>query len=236
MNTVGCIMNHTEVCLSFCSNLYLHITITTLWHMPVCFYYRLKWWTPLLERLSLLGPQESWWSEAAVWCMDTGTILRKPDRLCPRPAGTVLGKILYAPSTLNVGPKGTRCTQVTGIDAQVGNIVYVFHFFLHSDTASLNSLGYCRIEGRLKDMIIRGGENIYPAEIEQFLYTHPKVQEVQVRLRTTGGQQTSDQVVSKTTLKPLILSLQMWACFFYCRWQKCSPREWISHNTNELRC
>uniref|UniRef100_A0A4W6G047 Medium-chain acyl-CoA ligase ACSF2, mitochondrial n=1 Tax=Lates calcarifer TaxID=8187 RepID=A0A4W6G047_LATCA len=48
------------------------------------------------------------------------------------------------------------------------------------DTASLNSLGYCSIEGRIKDMIIRGGENIYPAEIEQFLYTHPKVQEVQV--------------------------------------------------------
>uniref|UniRef100_A0A3Q3IKQ9 Medium-chain acyl-CoA ligase ACSF2, mitochondrial n=1 Tax=Monopterus albus TaxID=43700 RepID=A0A3Q3IKQ9_MONAL len=48
------------------------------------------------------------------------------------------------------------------------------------DIASLNSLGYCCIEGRIKDMIIRGGENIYPAEIEQFLYTHPKVQEVQV--------------------------------------------------------
>ncbi|XP_049924572.1 medium-chain acyl-CoA ligase ACSF2, mitochondrial-like isoform X3 [Epinephelus moara] len=48
------------------------------------------------------------------------------------------------------------------------------------DTASLNSLGYCRIEGRIKDLIIRGGENIYPAEIEQFLYTHPKVQDVQV--------------------------------------------------------
>ncbi|CAN9505644.1 unnamed protein product [Ophioblennius macclurei] len=48
------------------------------------------------------------------------------------------------------------------------------------DTASLNSLGYCRIEGRMKDMIIRGGENIYPAEIEDFLYKHPKVQEVQV--------------------------------------------------------
>ncbi|XP_029292853.1 acyl-CoA synthetase family member 2, mitochondrial-like [Cottoperca gobio] len=48
------------------------------------------------------------------------------------------------------------------------------------DTASLNSLGYLCIEGRIKDLIIRGGENIYPAEIEQFLYTHPKVQEVQV--------------------------------------------------------
>ncbi|XP_068605766.1 medium-chain acyl-CoA ligase ACSF2, mitochondrial-like [Brachionichthys hirsutus] len=48
------------------------------------------------------------------------------------------------------------------------------------DTASLNSLGYCSIKGRLKDMIIRGGENIYPAEIEQFLFKHSKVQEVQV--------------------------------------------------------
>uniref|UniRef100_A0A671Z021 Medium-chain acyl-CoA ligase ACSF2, mitochondrial n=1 Tax=Sparus aurata TaxID=8175 RepID=A0A671Z021_SPAAU len=48
------------------------------------------------------------------------------------------------------------------------------------DTATLNNLGYCRIEGRLKDMIIRGGENIYPAEVEQFLFTHPKVLEVQV--------------------------------------------------------
>ncbi|KAM6904545.1 medium-chain acyl-CoA ligase ACSF2, mitochondrial-like [Xenentodon cancila] len=48
------------------------------------------------------------------------------------------------------------------------------------DTGSLNSLGYCHIEGRIKDMIIRGGENIYPAEIEQCLYKHPKVLEVQV--------------------------------------------------------
>ncbi|XP_071778942.1 medium-chain acyl-CoA ligase ACSF2, mitochondrial-like [Centroberyx gerrardi] len=48
------------------------------------------------------------------------------------------------------------------------------------DIASLDSVGYCRIEGRIKDMIIRGGENIYPAEIEQVLHTHPKVQEAQV--------------------------------------------------------
>uniref|UniRef100_A0A3Q2XV66 Medium-chain acyl-CoA ligase ACSF2, mitochondrial n=2 Tax=Hippocampus comes TaxID=109280 RepID=A0A3Q2XV66_HIPCM len=48
------------------------------------------------------------------------------------------------------------------------------------DVASLNALGYCSIEGRIKDMIIRGGENIYPAEIEKFLYTNDKVHEVQV--------------------------------------------------------
>ncbi|XP_053495579.1 medium-chain acyl-CoA ligase ACSF2, mitochondrial [Ictalurus furcatus] len=48
------------------------------------------------------------------------------------------------------------------------------------DIASLDKFGYCKIEGRIKDMIIRGGENVYPAEIEQFLHTHPKVQEAQV--------------------------------------------------------
>ena len=40
--------------------------------------------------------------------------------------------------------------------------------------------GYFKITGRLKDMIIRGGENIYPREIEEFLYTHPSVKDVQV--------------------------------------------------------
>ncbi|WP_423410745.1 AMP-binding protein [Heyndrickxia sp. MSNUG] len=53
--------------------------------------------------------------------------------------------------------------------------------WLHTgDLAVMDENGYCRITGRLKDMIIRGGENIYPREIEEFLYTHPKVLDVQV--------------------------------------------------------
>ncbi|HET6553551.1 MAG TPA: AMP-binding protein [Dyella sp.] len=48
------------------------------------------------------------------------------------------------------------------------------------DLAVIDDDGYCAIVGRLKDMIIRGGENVYPREIEEFLYTHPKVQDVQV--------------------------------------------------------
>ncbi|XP_040923426.1 medium-chain acyl-CoA ligase ACSF2, mitochondrial [Toxotes jaculatrix] len=48
------------------------------------------------------------------------------------------------------------------------------------DIGSMDGYSYCRIDGRIKDMIIRGGENIYPAEIEQFLHTHPKVKEAQV--------------------------------------------------------
>ena len=53
--------------------------------------------------------------------------------------------------------------------------------WLHSgDLASVDEEGYCIITGRIKDMIIRGGENIYPAEIEAFLLSHPKVLDAQV--------------------------------------------------------
>jgi len=48
------------------------------------------------------------------------------------------------------------------------------------DLATLDASGYCNIVGRVKDLIIRGGENISPREIEEFLYRHPKVQDVQV--------------------------------------------------------
>jgi fatty-acyl-CoA synthase len=48
------------------------------------------------------------------------------------------------------------------------------------DLAVLDEDGYCNIVGRIKDMVIRGGENIYPREIEEFLYTHPKIADVQV--------------------------------------------------------
>ncbi|GBF34091.1 long-chain-fatty-acid--CoA ligase [Desulfocucumis palustris] len=53
--------------------------------------------------------------------------------------------------------------------------------WLHTgDLAVMDERGYCKITGRLKDMIIRGGENIYPREIEEFLYTNPKIKDVQV--------------------------------------------------------
>jgi fatty-acyl-CoA synthase len=53
--------------------------------------------------------------------------------------------------------------------------------WLHTgDLATMDENGYCKITGRLKDMIIRGGENVYPREVEEFLYTHPAVLDVQV--------------------------------------------------------
>ena len=48
------------------------------------------------------------------------------------------------------------------------------------DLATLDEQGYCNIVGRIKDMVIRGGENLYPREIEEFLFRHPRIQEVQV--------------------------------------------------------
>ncbi|MBW2422869.1 MAG: AMP-binding protein [Deltaproteobacteria bacterium] len=48
------------------------------------------------------------------------------------------------------------------------------------DIAVLDEEGYCQIVGRLKDMLIRGGENIFPREIEEFLYQHPKIEQVEI--------------------------------------------------------
>jgi len=68
------------------------------------------------------------------------------------------------------------------------------------DLAEMDEEGNCRIVGRLKDMIIRGGENIYPREIEEFLYTHPQVKDAQV----VGIQSDKygEEVVAFVQLKP----------------------------------
>ena len=53
--------------------------------------------------------------------------------------------------------------------------------WMHSgDLAALDEEGFCRIVGRVKDMIIRGGENVYPREVEDYLFRHPDIREAQV--------------------------------------------------------
>jgi fatty-acyl-CoA synthase len=53
--------------------------------------------------------------------------------------------------------------------------------WMHSgDLATMDEEGYVRVVGRIKDMVIRGGENVYPREIEEFLYSHPQIADVQV--------------------------------------------------------
>ncbi|NWI86381.1 ACSF2 synthetase, partial [Pitta sordida] len=63
---------------------------------------------------------------------------------------------------------------------KTSEVITAEKWYKTGDIASLDEHGYCKIIGRCKDMIIRGGENIYPAELEQFLHTHPKIEEVQV--------------------------------------------------------
>ncbi len=73
--------------------------------------------------------------------------------------------------------------------------------WLHTgDLAIMDKNGYCKITGRIKDMIIRGGENIYPREIEEFLYTHPKVKDVQVV--GVSSQKYGEEVAAFIQLKP----------------------------------
>lgn len=54
------------------------------------------------------------------------------------------------------------------------------HWMHTGDLATMDTEGYLNIVGRIKDLIIRGGENVFPREIEEFLYTHPKISDVQV--------------------------------------------------------
>jgi fatty-acyl-CoA synthase len=54
------------------------------------------------------------------------------------------------------------------------------HWMHTGDLATMDDEGYLNIVGRIKDMIIRGGENVYPREVEEFLYQHPKISDVQV--------------------------------------------------------
>jgi fatty-acyl-CoA synthase len=73
--------------------------------------------------------------------------------------------------------------------------------WLHTgDLATADEDGYFKITGRLKDMIIRGGENVYPREIEEFLYTHPKISDVQVI--GVPDERFVEEVMAWVVLKP----------------------------------
>ena len=73
--------------------------------------------------------------------------------------------------------------------------------WLHTgDLAIMDENGYCKITGRIKDMIIRGGENIYPREIEEFFYTYPKIKDVQVI--GVPSKKYGEEVVAYIQVKP----------------------------------
>lgn len=94
------------------------------------------------------------------------------------------------PETGAVVPRGERgefCTRGYSVmrgywgDAEKTREAIDADSWMHTgDLATMDAEGYVNIVGRIKDMVIRGGENIYPREIEEYLYRHPKVQDVQV--------------------------------------------------------
>jgi len=63
---------------------------------------------------------------------------------------------------------------------EVGIMEFGLYCVTYRDIAAIDDDDYLMIEGRMKDMIIRGGENVYPVEVEQFLYKHPKIADIQV--------------------------------------------------------
>jgi fatty-acyl-CoA synthase len=85
-----------------------------------------------------------------------------------------------------VGTKGELCTRgysvMKGYWEDPDKTADAIHdgWMFTGDLATLDEDGYCNIVGRVKDMLIRGGENIYPREIEEFLFRNPKVSEVQI--------------------------------------------------------
>jgi fatty-acyl-CoA synthase len=85
------------------------------------------------------------------------------------------------------GQSGEFCTRGYSVmlgywqdEAKTREVIDAEGWMHTGDLASMREDGYCSVVGRIKDMIIRGGENVYPREIEEFLYTHPDIQDAQV--------------------------------------------------------
>jgi len=85
------------------------------------------------------------------------------------------------------GEPGELCTRGYSImlgywndEEKTSEVIDAARWMHTGDLATLDAQGYCNIVGRIKDMVIRGGENIYPREIEEFLYRHTKIEDVQI--------------------------------------------------------
>jgi fatty-acyl-CoA synthase len=98
-------------------------------------------------------------------------------------------KIVDVDTGVEVGPgeQGDLCTRGYHVmrgyykmDDRTSEVIDEEGWLHTGDLAVIDEDGYVRITGRAKDMIIRGGENVYPREIEEFLYTHPEISDVQV--------------------------------------------------------
>ena len=89
--------------------------------------------------------------------------------------------------TVPIGEKGELCTRGYNVmlgywdeEDKTGEAIDAAGWMHTGDLATIDAQGYCNIVGRVKDMVIRGGENVYPREVEEFLYGHDKIQDVSV--------------------------------------------------------
>ncbi len=85
------------------------------------------------------------------------------------------------------GATGELCTRGYSVmlgywddEAQTDSVIDAARWMHTGDLAVMDTAGYLNIAGRIKDMVIRGGENVYPREVEEFLYSHPAIEDVQV--------------------------------------------------------
>jgi fatty-acyl-CoA synthase len=85
------------------------------------------------------------------------------------------------------GETGEMCTRGYSVmlgywdePARTADVIDSARWMHTGDLAVMDAAGYLNIVGRIKDMVIRGGENIYPREVEEFLYTHPDIMDAQV--------------------------------------------------------
>lgn len=85
------------------------------------------------------------------------------------------------------GVAGELCTRGYSVmlgywddEARTRGVIDAARWMHTGDLAVVDAEGYCNIVGRIKDVVIRGGENVYPREVEEFLYQHPAIQDVQV--------------------------------------------------------
>ena len=118
---------------------------------------------------------------------------------------------------LPVGKQGELCTRgylvMQGYwdDADRTNESIDTAGWMHTgDLATLDADGYCNIVGRVKDMLIRGGENIYPREVEEFLYRHPKIQAASVFGMPDAryGEEVAAWIVLKPGQSPSVEEIQ----------------------------
>jgi fatty-acyl-CoA synthase len=131
------------------------------------------------------------------------------------------------------GHSGELCTRGYSVmlgywnnDDATAAAIDAAHWMHTGDLATMDEAGYVNIVGRIKDMIIRGGENIYPREIEEFLYAHPDIGDVQVIGVPSEryGEEVMAWVRPKEGATPTVESLEA-----FCRGRIASnkiPRHW----------